>query len=69
VDKVTRCARTDPEKASPDAYDQKMARRRPVFLNQETLDSVAREHQLHLQKLSEELQLEARSKASKPHEA
>lgn len=55
---MTRCARTDPEKASPDAYDQKMARRRPVFLNQETLDSVAREHQL-----------EARSKASKPHEA
>ncbi|MBT9236640.1 nucleotidyltransferase domain-containing protein [Pseudomonas sp. MG-2] len=42
-----------------------MVRQRPAFLNQETLDSVAREHQLHLQKLSEEIQLKARSKASK----
>ncbi|QKL09255.1 hypothetical protein GEV41_23710 [Pseudomonas putida] len=66
---MTGGTRTDPEKAPAGVYDQKMARQRPAFLNQETLDSVAREHQLHLQKLSEELQLEARSKASKSHEA
>lgn len=66
---MTRGTRTGPEKASAGAYDQKMARQRPAFLNQETLDSVAREHELHLQKLSEELQLEARSKANKSHEA
>lgn len=66
---MTRGTRTDPEKSPAGAYDQKLARQRPAFLNQETLDSVAREHQFHLQKLSEELQLEARSKASEFHEA
>lgn len=66
---MTRGTRTDPEKAPAGAYDQKMARERPAFLNQETLNSVAREHQLHLQRLSEELQLEVGLKASKSHEA
>ncbi|MCM8911686.1 Nucleotidyltransferase domain protein [compost metagenome] len=62
---MTRGTRAAPEKVPARAFDHKMVRQRPAFLNQETLDSVAREHQLHLQKLSEEIQLKARSKASK----
>ncbi len=66
---MTGGTRNDPEKASPDAYEQKMGRQRPAFLNQETLDNVAHEHQVYLQRLVAEPQLEARSKASKSHEA
>ena len=66
---MTRGIRIAPEKAPSGAYDQKMARQRPAFLNQDTLDTIAREHQLHFQKLSEALQLDVRSKASKFDEA
>lgn len=55
---MARGTRAAPEKVPARAFDHKMVRQRPAFLNQETLDSVAREHQLHLQKLSEEIQLE-----------
>lgn len=66
---MTGGTRNDPEKASPDAYEQKMGRQRPAFLNQETLDNVAHEHQVYLQRLGEEPRFEARSKASDIHEA
>lgn len=66
---MTGGTRIDSEKASPDAYEQKMGRQRPAFLNQETLDNVAHEHQVYLQRLGEEPQLEERSKASDIDEA
>lgn len=66
---MARGTRSDSKKAPAGAFDHKMARQSPAFLNQETLDSVAREHQLYLQRLGEELHLEERSKASKLHEA
>ncbi len=50
---MVRDTRTDPPAALLDVYERKMARHRPEFLNQETLDTIAREHQVYLKKLGE----------------
>lgn len=50
---MVRDTQTDPPAALLDVYDRKMVRQRPEFLNQETLDTIAREHQVYLKRLGE----------------
>lgn len=40
--------RSDGKKPAQSAYERKLARQRPAFLNQETLDFVARDHESYL---------------------
>lgn len=50
---MVRDTRTDTSAALLDAYDRKIARHRPEFLKQETLDTIAREHRVFFERLGE----------------
>ncbi|MFK0271168.1 hypothetical protein [Pseudomonas asiatica] len=65
---MVRDTRTDTPGALLDVYDRKMARHRPEFLNQETLDTIAREHQVYLKRLGEAPQRATSSRPDDFHE-
>ncbi len=61
--------RAAPEKAPLDAYERKMGRQRSAFLNQSTLDNIAREYRIYVGELREEPNLGACAKSDGSHEA
>lgn len=65
---MVRDTRTDPPTALLDVYDRKMARQRPEFLDQKTLDTIAREHLIYLKRLGEAPQRGTSSRPDDFHE-
>lgn len=49
---MTRQTYPEPKEIPSDAYERKTARQRPPFLNQQTLDTVVRDHQAYLSELA-----------------
>lgn len=57
---MTRDTCPEREKTPSDPYERKMARQRPPFLNQDTLNTVVRDHQAYLAELAVSTPVEKR---------
>lgn len=57
---MTRQTCPEPKEIPSDAYERKAARQRPPFLNQETLDTVVRDHEAYLAELANRTLVEMR---------